>query len=90
VENYIQQNLNILRYVFLVIQIGGKMLDELWDEMNPIAFAVAYSVGLLILLYLRKQWIGTSMELGWIKLLLFAVFLAPVTYLILHIWANKD
>lgn len=66
------------------------MLDELFDEIHPIAFAIAYSVGLLLLLYLRKQWIGTSMEMGWIKLLVFAVILLPVTYLILYIWSQKD
>jgi|24BtaG_2_1085350.scaffolds.fasta_scaffold00270_7 hypothetical protein len=66
------------------------MLDDLFEDINPVAFIITYVIALFLLNFLRKQWIGTSMEMSWIAFIFFAIIILPINYVILRYWANKD
>jgi hypothetical protein len=66
------------------------MFDEIFEDVSPIGVLLGWLAGVGILLYLRKQWIGTSLEIGTGQLILFGVMLLIPAYFIMRYFANKD
>ena len=66
------------------------MLDDLFDEVPMVGVLITWGVAIAILLWLRSQWIGTSLEMGIVKFIIFSVILLIPSYVITRYWANKD
>jgi len=66
------------------------MLDEIFEDVPIFGVGITWVVGILIMLYLRKTWAGTSLELGLAHLIIFGIVMIVPAYLITRYWANKD
>lgn len=66
------------------------MLDELFDDVPMIGVVITWVVGMVMLLYLRSSWKGTSLDIGIAELIIFGIILLIPAYIITRYWANKD
>lgn len=64
--------------------------DELFEDTPLIGVVICWVISVLIVLVLRKRWIGTSLEMGVLQVIIFSVILIVPSYFIVRHIANKD